>query len=230
MGYGLVLVRDITERKRAEEEMFLLNFAMNNVRDAAFLCDKNARLMYVNDEACRRLQYTKEELLELGVPDIDPTFPVERWLDHWLDLKEQHSIIFESRHKTKDGRLIPIEINANYFEYGNAGYNLALVRDITERKRAEAEYNQLQAEMARAHRIAVMGQFAASIAHEISQPIAAARNNASAALRFLKRTPPDLEQVHEALACVVNDTGPGGPDYRADPRSDQKGAATEREP
>ena len=201
---------DITERRRAEQEMFLLNFAMNNVREAAFLIDENARFRYINDEACRRLQYAKEELLNLGVQDVDLDFPVERWADHWRDLKEQHSIIFESRHKTTDGRIMPVEINANYFEYGEAGYNLALVRDITERKRAEAEFRELQMEMARAHRIALMGQFTASIAHEISQPIAAAGNNASAALRFLKRTPPDLEQVHEALACVVNDTGRAG--------------------
>ena len=201
---------DVTARKQAEQEMFLLNFAMNNVREAAFLIDENARFRYVNDEACRKLEYTKEELLNLGVPDIDPDFSVERWPDHWRSLKEQRSIIFESRHKTKNGRIIPVEINANYFEYGNAGYGLVLVRDITERKRAEAEYNQLQAEMARAHRIAIMGQFTATIAHEISQPITAARNNASAALRFLARTPPDLEEAHEALACVVNDADRAG--------------------
>ena len=59
--------------------------------------------------------------------------------------------------------------------------------------------------MARAHRIAIMGQLTATIAHEISQPITAARNNASAALRFLARTPPDLEEAHEALACIAGD-------------------------
>ncbi len=208
--YHIALARDITARKQAEEEMSLLNFAMNNVREAAFLIDENARFRYVNDEACRRLQYTKEELLSLRVPDVDPAHSVERWPDNWRSLKEQRSRILEGRHKTKSGRIIPVEINSNYFKYGNVDYGLVLVRDITERKRAEAEYNQLQAEMARAQRISMMGQFAASIAHEISQPIAAARNNASAALRFLKRTPPDFEQVQEALACVVNDTDRAG--------------------
>jgi PAS domain S-box-containing protein len=201
---------DITERKRAEQEMSLLNFAMNNVREAAFLVAEDGRLRYINDEACGRLQYTKEELLNLSVPDIDPDCPWERWLDIWRNLKEQPSRIREGRHKTRSGRIIPVEINSNYFEYANGGYCLSLVRDITDRKRAEAEYNELQAEMARAQRISTMGQFAASIAHEISQPIAAARNNASAALRFLKRTLPDLEQAGEALACVVNDTGRAG--------------------
>ncbi len=209
-GYGLVLVRDITERKRAQEQMFLLNFAMNAVHEGAFLLDEKARFLYVNDEACRELEYTREELLNLSVPDIDPDFPAGRWTDHWRELKGQRSVIFESRHKTKNGRIIPVEINGNYFEYGNESYSLALVRDITGRKRTEAEFRELQMEMARAHRIALMGQFTASIAHEISQPIAAARNNASAALRFLKKTPPDLEEALEALTCVENDTDRAG--------------------
>jgi hypothetical protein len=51
-----------------------------------------------------------------------------------------------------------------------------------------------------------MGQLAASIAHEVNQPIGAARNNANAALRFLERDPPELAEVSEALKCVVTDT------------------------
>ena len=130
---------DITGRKQAEQEMSLLNFAMNNVHEAAFLIDENARFRYVNDEACRKLQYAREEFLNLHIPDIDPDFPGGRWPSHWCDLKEQHSLIFEGRHKTKGGCNIPVEINANYIEYGNVGYVLALVRDITERRAAEAE-------------------------------------------------------------------------------------------
>ena len=84
--------------------MSLLNFAMNNVHEAAFLIDENARFRYVNDEAYRRLQYTKEELLSLGVPDIDPGVPAESWPDRWRILKEQRSRIVEGRHKTKDGQ------------------------------------------------------------------------------------------------------------------------------
>jgi C4-dicarboxylate-specific signal transduction histidine kinase len=55
-----------------------------------------------------------------------------------------------------------------------------------------------------------MGQLTASIAHEVNQPIAAARNNAAAALRFLSRDPPDLEEVREALVCILNDADRAG--------------------
>ena len=80
------------------------------------------------------------------------------------------------------------------------------VMDVTERRRAEEERQAL----AHANRIVTMGQLTASIAHEVSQPIATARNNATSALRFLSRNPPDLEEVREALGCIVNDVDRAG--------------------
>lgn len=81
--------------------------------------------------------------------------------------------------------------------------NARLYRDLAERADAMRE---VQTELARANRLATMGQLAASIAHEVNQPIGAARNNAHAALRFLARDPPELAEVNEALECVVTDT------------------------
>jgi PAS domain S-box-containing protein len=89
--------------------------------------------------------------------------------------------------------------------------------DVTERKRAEEElreserrYREVQMELAHANRVATMGQLTASIAHEVNQPIAAVRNNAASALRFLSKNPPDLEEVREALKRVVTDTDRAG--------------------
>ncbi len=131
--------QDITERKRVEQNIALLSFAMNSVCEAAFLIDKKARFHFVNEESCRILGYTRAELLNLGVPDVDPDFPEELWASHWQELRMKRSMTFEGRHKTKDGRVFPVEVNANYIEYENHSYNLALVRDITERKLAEQE-------------------------------------------------------------------------------------------
>jgi signal transduction histidine kinase len=75
-----------------------------------------------------------------------------------------------------------------------------------ESTRCERRYREMQSELAHANRVATMGQLTASIAHEIKQPIAAARNNAAAALRFLDKSPPDMAEVREALSCIVNDT------------------------
>jgi signal transduction histidine kinase len=71
--------------------------------------------------------------------------------------------------------------------------------------RRERQYREMQSELARANRVATMGQLTASIAHEIKQPIATARNNAAAALRFLDKSPPDVAEVREALTCIVSD-------------------------
>jgi signal transduction histidine kinase len=72
--------------------------------------------------------------------------------------------------------------------------------------RRERQYREMQSELAHANRVATMGQLTASIAHEIKQPIATARNNARAALNFLEKSPPDVAEVREALTCIVNDT------------------------
>jgi C4-dicarboxylate-specific signal transduction histidine kinase len=80
--------------------------------------------------------------------------------------------------------------------------------DVTERKRAQEEHEklqQLESDLAHVNRVSVMGEFAASLAHEILHPIATARNNARAGVRFLEMTPPNLAEVKEALNCIVRD-------------------------
>jgi GAF domain-containing protein len=79
-----------------------------------------------------------------------------------------------------------------------------------ESTRRERQYREMQSELAHANRVATMGQLTASIVHEIKQPIATARNNARAALNFLDKSPPDVAQVREALACIVNDADRAG--------------------
>jgi len=92
-----------------------------------------------------------------------------------------------------------------------------LFSDITERKRAEAEardsehrYREAQMALAHASRVATMSQLSASITHEVKQPIAAALNNARAALNFMDKNPPDLGEVREALGCIVDDADRAG--------------------
>ena len=132
LAFGIATLRSRGARKQAEQEVALLGFALDKVREAAFLIDEHGRFHYVNEEPCRILGYTREELLAMDVWDIDADFSEERWSDHWRDVKAQPSLSFESRHRTRDGRIFPVEISANYFEYGGLVYNLALVRDITE--------------------------------------------------------------------------------------------------
>jgi C4-dicarboxylate-specific signal transduction histidine kinase len=82
------------------------------------------------------------------------------------------------------------------------------VLDLTERKRAEEEHEklrQLESDLAHVNRLSMMGELAASLAHEVLHPIATARNNARAGIRFLEMNPPNLDEAMEALGCVVRD-------------------------
>lgn len=130
---------DLTERKQTQKNVALLSFALDNVHEAAFLVGEQGRFLYVNQESCRLLGYTQAELLDMAVPDIDPDFPSKTWSEHWKELRERHTLTFEGRHRARDGHIYPVEIHANYFEYGGGGYSLALVQDISERRRAEQE-------------------------------------------------------------------------------------------
>ncbi len=137
LAFGITVLRARIAHRQAERNIALMNFALDNVREAAFLIDENARFQYVNEESCRILGYARDELLGLSVADIDPDFPGERWTSHWHDLKTKQALLFEGRHRTKDGRIFPVEISANYLEYDGRSYNLALARNITERKETE---------------------------------------------------------------------------------------------
>ena len=127
------------EKKSAEEHRATVDFAMNLVHEAVYLVDKDARILYTNDEAARALGYSREELLRMRVSGIDPDYPPEQWVRHFGDMSVARSGTFESRHKTKDGRIFPVEVSTNYFEYEGNAYIMGLVRDISERKRAEEE-------------------------------------------------------------------------------------------
>src|SRR5277367_2080340 len=98
-------------------------------------------------------------------------------------------------------------LNGQFLGYRGAG------TDVTAIMRAQEEHErlrQLESDLAHMNRLSMMGELAASLAHEITQPIAAARNNARAALNFLSKQTPELGEVREALGCVVGDADRAG--------------------
>jgi PAS domain S-box-containing protein len=129
------LQRLVAERN---ELLHLTSFALNQVREAAFLLNESGRLVYVNEEACRTLGYSTTELLQMGVADIDPDWIAHRWDEGWSVLREKGSLVVETTHRRKDGVLLPVQVNASHFEYGGKEYNLAIARDMTAHRRTES--------------------------------------------------------------------------------------------
>jgi PAS domain S-box-containing protein len=131
-------MRDITERKRLEQELRLAKFSVEHASDAVFWVDPHGRFVYANQASCRSLGYSREEFLSLSVSDVDPLVPQEAWEPIWEEIKTRCSITFETQNRTKQGRIFPVEVTANYLQFDGGEYNFSFVRDITERKRLEA--------------------------------------------------------------------------------------------
>jgi two-component system, cell cycle sensor histidine kinase and response regulator CckA len=132
--------RDVSERKQREEELRMFRFSMDQASDAVFWMNRDAGFTYVNDEACRSLGYSREELLALHLWDIDPVFPKERWAAEWEQYRKEARIgsqRLESLHRRKDGVDFPVEVVAKHIWFDQTELHVAFVRNITERKRTE---------------------------------------------------------------------------------------------
>lgn len=125
--------------KELKNTELLSHFTIERASDAIFWVDSEARFHFVNEAACRSLGYTKDEFMQMTVHDIDPDFPREKWNEQWNKVKKLKSFTHLSYHRTKDGRIFPVEISANYLEFEGKEYSCAFVRDISNRLDAEKE-------------------------------------------------------------------------------------------
>jgi PAS domain S-box-containing protein len=116
---------------------------------------------------------------------------------------EPYARRIEKRYRRKDGSVIWAEVDAFLAPVaGNAPFLAAVAVDITERKHAEESLRSAQADLERMARLTTMGELSASIAHEINLPLAAIVTQSEAALRFLDRDEPDLDEVQDALSSI----------------------------
>jgi PAS domain S-box-containing protein len=138
---------DITEKKRVEDQLGLMQFSIEHAGEAVFWLAPDLRFVYVNSAACLMLGYTRDELLVMSLIDIDKRFPVQMWPQIWEKMKQGDAPTFAARHTAKDGRVIPVEVSSNYLGFNGREYSCTFVRDVTRRKQSEDALKRSLAEL-----------------------------------------------------------------------------------
>jgi len=133
--------RDITESKDTEEKLNereeKYRTIFENAGDAIAIHDLNGHFIEVNDIICKRLGYSREELLTMTVGDVDDPAHARNVEGRIQELIKNGHVVFETVHITRDGRKIPVEASAVIFHLGDKPFIMSIARDITERKVAE---------------------------------------------------------------------------------------------
>ena len=144
-------LRDITERKQAEEALReseeRYRTIIEQAGDAIIIHDKTGRILDVNQKACQSLGYSREELLAKFIRDIDPEAIRAGKHKLWGKILAGEHFTFESRQMRKDGSVIPVEVTLGSVRLPHGPVILGIVRDITERKRAEEALRESETEL-----------------------------------------------------------------------------------
>lgn len=130
-------IADISLLREQEKRLQLTQFAMDHFTDCSVWLDQDGRLVYVNDMSVRVFGYSREELLEMHIWDLDPVYTPEKYREVWKYLKQGGWVQLESRAVTKDKKIFPVEVHASYIRYGDTELMITFIHDISERKQAE---------------------------------------------------------------------------------------------
>ncbi len=136
--YCCAIIRDITARKELDRIARLSDFTVQKAGDAIFWMNDQGRILHVNQLVLSRYGYTKAELLNMHILDISKNISKETFRGIWKTLQTEKQLIVEGQHFTKEGKIIQVEISANFLSFEGSEYVCSMVRDITDRKRKEA--------------------------------------------------------------------------------------------
>lgn len=192
----LSITRDITERKRREKEYKQLIDGMN---ETVFVIDFDGHFIDVNKTAVKVLGYTREELLNMTPTDIDPHHN-RKMIEEIVNLlKQKKSHQFETQHQTNDGELIPVDISLSIVRYKGKDAILNISRDISDKKRAEKEREQLKDQLRQAQKLESIGTLAGGVAHDFNNILTVIIGLAQLVLSRTKKSDPNYSNLEGIL-------------------------------
>jgi PAS domain S-box-containing protein len=218
LGY-IGTATDITERKRGaeslEEERAFLRQVIDTTPNFIFAKDRDGRFTLANQAVADAYGTTVENLIGKTDADFNPDkgeIESFRRIDREVMDTLEERFIPEERLTDFKGKIRWVQTVKRPIigSDGQARQVLGASTDITRRRETELELREQRAELAHVARISTMGELAASLAHELNQPLTAILSNAQAALRFLSGKPADLEEVREILGDIVQDNSRAG--------------------
>jgi PAS domain S-box-containing protein len=172
--YYCAIVRDITERVRAEKEASFFRALIEYTRDPVYVLDPtdDGRMLYVNQAACSHFGLSLEEMRTMRIPDWDPEWDMAKMPRNLQKMKEGHPLRFETVHKIASGKLVPVEVTANYLEHDGRELVLGYFQDIRGRRKA-------QDEQLRTQKLESLGVLAGGIAHDFNNLLMGIMGNLS---------------------------------------------------
>jgi len=168
---GRGVFRDITDRKKAEEELRLRAQLLDGATDSIFLHDFDGKLIYVNETCCKVHGYTREEMMVMSLHQLSTPQYASLMEQRLKQVREEGKSIFETAHLRKDGSIMAMEVHSRVIESGGMKLIITVGRDITERKRLEGEKKELERRAYLASRLASIGEMVSGIAHEVNNPL-----------------------------------------------------------
>ncbi|OGW02800.1 MAG: hypothetical protein A2889_07775 [Nitrospinae bacterium RIFCSPLOWO2_01_FULL_39_10] len=179
---GLVGVsRNITEYRQTLEDLQLFKSIINQTNDAVTIVDPDtSHFIYVNDRACSSLGYTRKEMFNMKVTDIEAILPDNfSWNKHVSEVREKGYMLLEGLHKRKDGTTFPVWVNVKFMTILENNYMVAIARDITDWKKMQDEMQKLniEKELQMMRNIESIGTLAGGIAHDFNNLLTAILGN-----------------------------------------------------
>jgi PAS domain S-box-containing protein len=156
----LIILHNVTERKQRELEYKTI---IQTTVDGFWLADMQGHFLEVNNAYCQMVGYSCDELLEMGISDIEAVENQEGIAMRIVKIMNDGKDHFETRHRHKDGRIIDVDVSVTYVEV-SGGKMIIFIRDMTERKK-------MQEQLIAQDRLASIGELTAGVAHELNNPL-----------------------------------------------------------